>query len=152
MYTLLENIAKELNTELDIDCFVMPYATRSNTSQLVIFPKSLMDYEQGADKFNRGSDYLRVDEELHIDIILMAKGKTRAFVEDFYTANKKVTKKFRRPYNYNIALNTAYNVKVHLQKVENGGEYWTNQEGDENDDLYTLSELWQGVIKMKNHE
>lgn len=152
MYTLLEIIAKSLTAELGTDFYVMPFGKKKNSPHVTIFPKSFMDYEQGRDKYNRGNDYLRVDNELHVDFILKARGKTRDFLEDFYTANKAITKKFRRPFNIDLANDPTYNVKVDLRKIENGGDYWTTEEGGEADDLYTMSELWQGVIKTKDHE
>ena len=152
MYTLLEIISKKIKEELEIDCFVMPYAVRDNSPQLVFIPKSYLSYEDSDDHQGRGADYIRTTNELHIDLVLMARGKSRDFVENFYAANKKITKKFRRPYTFKLAFDGAFNVKVDLRKVENGGEYWTNKEGDETDDLFTLSEIWQGVIQMKENE
>lgn len=152
MYTLLENISKKITEELEIDCFVMPHASRNNNPQLVFIPKSYMSYEDSDDRYGRGADYINTTNELHVDLILMAKGKTRDFVETFYAANKLVTKKFRRPYSFKLATNEAFNVKVDLKKAENGGEYWTTQEGDNTDDLFTMSEVWQGAIQMLENE
>ena len=151
MFTLLENLSKKLKEEFEIDCFVMPIAVRNNQPQLVFFSKSLMSYEEGPDKYGRGKDYLRIEEELHISAVLKARGKTRAFMEDFYSINKKLTRKFRRPFNLELGENLTFNVIVNLQKIQNGGEYWTNEEGDQHDDLYNLSELWEGVIKYKDN-